>query len=158
MPFPPIKTISYPPRFNHSPLEGESNCHRQFGEGSENQITTSILHNDSLTPHEASKLASAPPQGGSDADRELQRRSDADRPRFNHPPLEGESNCHRQFGEGSKDQTTNSNSSFVNSIYPSPKASPSNTPVKREGDADRELHRGERCRSRTAQGERCRSS
>ncbi|NBR95664.1 MAG: hypothetical protein EBT55_05110, partial [Proteobacteria bacterium] len=42
-------------------------------EGSEDCITTSILHNDFLTPHEASKLASAPPQGGSDVDRELHR-------------------------------------------------------------------------------------
>ena len=78
-------------------------------------------------------LSSSPPQ--------KKMGSDSDRARSNHSPLEGGSNCHRQFGEGSEKQITNSNLSFVdNIIYPSPKA-PSNTPVKREGDADRELHR-----------------
>ena len=48
---------------------------------------------------------------------------------------------HSNFGGGLKNHITNSNSSFVdNIIYPSPKA-PSTTPVKREGDLDRELQR-----------------
>ena len=58
IPFPLIKTTL---RSNHPPLEGGSKLHSSFGEGSEDYITTSILHNDFLTPHEASKLASAPP-------------------------------------------------------------------------------------------------
>ena len=46
---------------------------------------------------------------------------------------------HSNFGGGSKNHITNSNSSFVdNIIYPSPKASPSTPPVKREGDGIRE--------------------
>jgi len=63
IPFPQVNTTL---RSNHPPLEGGSKLQSNFGEGSEKRITTSILHNDFLTPHEASKLASAPPQGGSD--------------------------------------------------------------------------------------------
>ena len=67
-------------------------------------------------------LSSSPPQ--------KKMGSDSDRARSNHSPLEGESKLHSNFGGGSEDYITNSNSSFVdNIIYPSPKA-PSTTPSK----------------------------
>ena len=143
MPFSLIKTISYPPRSNHSPLEGESKLQSNFGEGSEKQITNSNSSCvNSIYPSQSYFVALALPQGEGDLDRELQRGSNSDCARSNHSPLEGESKLHSNFGGGSEDYITNSNSSFVDNItYLSPKASPSTTPVKREGDADRELHR-----------------
>ena len=64
IPFPQINTAL---RSNHPPALREGRNYKVVSEeGSEDCITTSILHNDFLTPHEASKLASAPPQGGSD--------------------------------------------------------------------------------------------
>ncbi len=145
MPFPPIKTISYPPRSNHPPLEGGSELRSRSGEGSEKQITTSILHNNSLTPHEASKLASAPPinnfLGG----------SDADRPRFNHSPLEGESKLQSNFGGGSENYITTS-ILHNNSLTPHEASKLASAPPINNflggSDADRELHRGDADRPR----------
>jgi integrase/recombinase XerD len=85
------------------------------------------LHNDFLTPPEVCKQTSALPQG----------EGDLDRTRSNNSPIEGESNCHRQFGGGSENQTTNSNSSFVNSIYPSQSYFVALALPQGEGDLDR---------------------
>jgi|GEM_PF-373321 len=108
MPFSLIKTISYPPRSNHSPLEWESKLQSNFGEGSEKQITNSNSSCvNSIYPSQSYFVALALPQGEGDLDRELQRGSDADCARSNHPPaLRERSNCHRQFGEGSENNAS----------------------------------------------------